>query len=98
MLDIKYIRENPQKVREGIKNKNEKDRLDEVLELDQKRRDLLTGTEELKAKRNRGSAQVAQLKKSGGDASDLLAEMKRLSDQVTFNDSLRSEEHTSELQ
>jgi seryl-tRNA synthetase len=88
MLDIKYIRENPQKVREGIKNKNEKDRLDEVLELDQKRRDLLTGTEELKAKRNRGSAQVAQLKKSGGDASDLLAEMKRLSDQVTFNDSL----------
>jgi seryl-tRNA synthetase len=88
MLDIKYIRENPGKVREGIKNKNEKDRLDEVLELDQKRRDLLTGTEELKAKRNQGSAQVAQLKKSGGDAAALLAEMKRLSDQVTFNDSL----------
>ena len=31
MLDIKYIRENPDKVRQGIKNKNEKDRLDEVL-------------------------------------------------------------------
>lgn len=91
MLDIKYIRENPDKVREGIKNKNEKDRLDEVLELDQKRRDLLTGTEELKAKRNQGSAQVAKLKKSGGDASFLLAEMKRLSDQVTFNDSILSE-------
>jgi seryl-tRNA synthetase len=88
MLDIKYIRENPDKVREGIKNKNEKDRLDEVLELDQKRRDLLTGTEELKAKRNQGSAQVAQLKKSGEDAAALLAEMKKLSDQVTFNDSL----------
>jgi len=91
MLDIKYIRENPGKVREGIKNKNEKDRLDEVLELDQERRDLLTGTEELKAKRNQGSAQVAQLKKSGGDAAALLAEMKRLSDQVTFNDSLLSD-------
>ena len=91
MLDIKYIRENPDKVRQGIKNKNEKDRLDEVLELDQKRRDLLTGTEELKAKRNQGSAQVAQLKKSGGDASALLAEMKRLSDQVTLNDSILSE-------
>src|SRR5664280_46287 len=88
MLDIKYIRENSDKVRQGIKNKNEKDRLDEVLDLDQKRRDLLTGTEELKAKRNQGSAQVAQLKKSGGDAAALLAEMKRLSDQVTFNDSL----------
>jgi len=58
------------------------------LELDQKRRDLLTETEELKAKRNQGSAQVAQFKKSGGDASSLLAEMKRLSDQVTFNDSI----------
>jgi seryl-tRNA synthetase len=88
MLDIKFIRENPDKVREGIKNKNEKDRLDEVLELDLKRRDLLTGNEELKAQRNQGSAQVAQLKKSGGDASALLAEMKRLSDQVTFNDSI----------
>jgi seryl-tRNA synthetase len=91
MLDIKYIRENPEKVRQGIKNKNEKDRLDEVLELDQKRRDLLTETEELKAKRNQGSAQVAQLKKAGGDASALLAEMKRLSDQVTFNDSILSD-------
>jgi seryl-tRNA synthetase len=90
MLDIKYIRENPDKVRQGIKNKNEKDRLDEVLDLDQKRRDLLTGTEELKAKRNQGSAQVAQLKKSGGDATALLAEMKSLSDQVTNNDSLLS--------
>lgn len=91
MLDIKYIRENPDKVREGINNKNEKDRLDEVLELDLKKRELLTGTEELKAKRNQGSAQVAQLKKSGGDASALLAEMKSLSDQVTINDSILSD-------
>ena len=91
MLDIKYIRENPDKVREGIKNKNEKDRLDEVLLLDQKRRDFLTHTEELKAKRNQGSAQVAQLKKSGVDATELLSEMKNLSDQVSLNDSLISD-------
>jgi seryl-tRNA synthetase len=91
MLDIKYIRENPEKVREGIKNKNEKDRFEEVLELDLKRRDLITETEELKAKRNQGSAQVPQIKKSGGDATELLAEMKRLSDRITFNDSLISE-------
>jgi seryl-tRNA synthetase len=91
MLDIKYIRENPEKVREGIKNKNEKDRLDEVLLLDQQRRDFLTHTEELKAKRNQGSAQIAQLKKSGADATDLLAEMKNLSDLVSLNDSLISD-------
>jgi seryl-tRNA synthetase len=91
MLDIKYIRENPEFVRLGIKNKNEKDRLDEVLELDKKRRDFITENEELKARRNQGSAQVPQIKKSGGDATELLAEMKRLSDQVTFNDSQLSE-------
>ena len=91
MLDIKYIRENPEKARQGIINKNEKDRFDEVLELDLKRRDLITETEELKAKRNQGSAQVPQIKKSGGDATALLAEMKRLSDQITYNDSLLNE-------
>ena len=91
MLDIKYIRENPDKVRQGIINKNEKDRFDEVLELDLKRRDLITETEELKAKRNHGSAQVPQIKKAGGDATALLAEMKTLSDKITQNDLLLGE-------
>ncbi len=91
MLDIKYIRENPEKVRQGIINKNEKDRFDEVLDLDLKRRDLITETEELKAKRNQGSAQVPQIKKAGGDATELLAEMKKLSDKITQNDLLLNE-------
>jgi seryl-tRNA synthetase len=88
MLDIKYIRENPDKVREGIKNKNEKDRLDEVLELDQRRRNILTESEGLKATRNQGSTEVAKLKKSGNDASALLTDMKWLSDQIAGNDSI----------
>jgi len=91
MLDIKYIRENPDKVRKGIINKNEKDRFDEVLALDLQRRDLITETEELKAKRNQGSAQVPQIKKAGGDATALLAEMKTLSDKITQNDLLLGE-------
>jgi len=91
MLDIKYIRENPEQARQGIINKNEKDRFDEVLELDLKRRDLITETEELKAKRNSGSAQVPQIKKAGGDATSLLAEMKLLSDKITQNDLLLAE-------
>jgi seryl-tRNA synthetase len=91
MLDIKYIRENPDKVRQGIINKNEKDRFDEVLALDLQRRDLITETEELKAKRNQGSAQVPQIKKAGGDATALLAEMKTLSDKITQNDLLLGE-------
>ncbi|HED36819.1 MAG TPA: serine--tRNA ligase, partial [Ignavibacteria bacterium] len=47
MLDLKFIRENPELVKTGIKNKNENDRVDELLELDKKRRSLITQTEEL---------------------------------------------------
>jgi seryl-tRNA synthetase len=37
MLDIKLIRENPEKVKQGIANKNEKNRIDELLEFDKQR-------------------------------------------------------------
>ena len=42
MLDIKYIRENPDQVKRGIANKYETDRIDELLNLDAKRRELIT--------------------------------------------------------
>lgn len=83
MLDIKYIRENPDLVRKGIENKNEKSRVDEVLELDTKRRELITQTEALKSKRNQVSSQIPQMKKAGQDVTAVLAEMKTVSDQIT---------------
>ncbi len=87
MLDLKFIRENPETVKEGIKNKNEKDRVDEIIELDEKRRNLISRTDELKAKRNQVSQQVGQMKKSGQDASGIIAEMKSVSDEITLLDS-----------
>ena len=86
MLDLKFIRENPKKVKEGIKNKNEKDRVDEIIELDEKRRALIAKTDELKAKRNQVSQQVGQMKKSGQDASGIIVEMKSVSDEITLLD------------
>jgi seryl-tRNA synthetase len=86
MFDIKLIREYPERVREGLKNKNEKDRVDEILKIDEERRRLILATDELKAQRNQASQQVAQLKKSGGDANAIIAEMKRVSDQIAEND------------
>ena len=65
MLDIKYIRENPDKVKQGIANKNEKNRVDELLEFDKQRRDIIAHADELKSKRNQVSQQVGQMKKSG---------------------------------
>lgn len=87
MLDLKLIRENPEFVRQGLLNKNEKDRIDEVLKLDERRRELILMTDEMKARRNQVSAQVGQMKKTGQDASGIIAEMKRVSDQIADNDS-----------
>ena len=86
MLDLKYIRENPELVKRGIINKNEKSRIDEILELDRQRREMILATDELKTRRNQASQQVAQLKKSGGDASAIITEMKTVSDSIAEND------------
>jgi seryl-tRNA synthetase len=83
MLDLKFIRENPEKVKEGILSKNEKNRIDEILELDKKRREIISKSEELKSKRNQVSAQIPLMKKSGEDVTQLLAEMKDVSDKIT---------------
>jgi seryl-tRNA synthetase len=95
MLDLKFIRENPEAVKQGIKNKNEKDRVDEILSLDEKRRELIAKTDELKAKRNQVSQQVGQMKKAGQDASGIIAEMKKVSDEITLLDSQLKEVETN---
>ncbi|MGB5289584.1 MAG: serine--tRNA ligase [Ignavibacteriaceae bacterium] len=87
MLDIKYIRENPDLVKQGIKNKNEKDRIDEILSLDEKRRKIISEVEELKAKKNQVSAMIPQMKKAGEDTTQIFAEMKKVSDSISDLDS-----------
>mgnify|MGYP000459956191 CR=1 FL=1 len=97
MLDIKFIRENPEIVKQGILNKNEKNRIDEVLDLDKKRREIISKSEELKSKRNQVSAKIPQLKKAGEDVSQLLSEMKEVSDKITELD-LQLKEIETELE
>jgi len=87
MLDIKFIRENPELVRQGTKNKNEADKLDDLLKLDEQRRELILKTDELKHKRNEASSQIPKMKKAGEDVNSILAEMKFVSDQITDLDS-----------
>ena len=87
MLDIKYIRENPDQVKRGIANKYETDRIDELLNLDAKRRELITNVEELKAKKNKVSSQIPKMKKAGEDITAILNEMKKVSDQTAELDS-----------
>lgn len=82
MLDLKFIRENPELVKKGIESKNEKNRVDDLLQLDKQRRDILVVSEELKAKRNQVSQEVGKLKKAGQDASAIVAKMKEVSDKI----------------
>lgn len=82
MLDIKFIRENPELVKQGVQNKNEKSTVDEILELDGERRSLLTKVEEKKAHKNKVSAEVGKLKKAGENADVIIAEMKQVADDI----------------
>ncbi len=99
MLDIKFIRENPEIVKQGIINKNEKDTVDEILLADREKRQLLTKTEELKARRNKVSQEVGRLKRTGENADDIVAEMKQVADHIKqLDEQIRSvDENLQEL-
>jgi len=62
MLDIKFIRENPQIVKEGCQKKQVKVDIDRLLEVDKKRRETLQALEEMSAQKNKASKQIVQLK------------------------------------
>lgn len=83
MLDAKFIRQNPDIVRQALINRqNDTKALDEFLELDETRRGLLVESESLKAERNRESEEIAKMKKAGQDASADIARMREVSDRI----------------
>ena len=64
MLDMKFIRENPELVKRAIINKNEKTDLNSVLELDKKKRELQFKFDTMRAEQNTVSKQIPELKKA----------------------------------
>ena len=82
MLDIKFIRNNIEKVEAMLKARNVDFNLDEFKELEKKRRELITEVENLKAERNRRSKEIGKLKKEGKLTDDIRAEMQALSDRI----------------
>ena len=84
MLDIKLIRSNPEAVKAGIR-KREMDLdavVDEILSIDEKRRELTGHAESMKAEQNAMTKRIPAMKKAGEDTSALMAEMKELSEKV----------------
>lgn len=91
MLDIKLIRQEPEKVKAALARRKEEDKIDELLELDKKRRDVLYEAEQLKSKQNAVSKEIPKIKKEGGDVAPIFAEMKELSEKIKSHDAeLRS--------
>lgn len=82
MLDLKFIRANVELVRQAIANKNEKANLDELLALDDKRRKLQFEFDQHKASQNQVSQEIALRKKNKEDASELIAKMGSVADQI----------------
>jgi seryl-tRNA synthetase len=74
MLDIQFIRENPQKVKQAAANKNISVDIDKLLMLDQKRRQLIQEAEKLRKERNETAAQM----KNGQPSPELIAEGRRI--------------------
>ena len=84
MLDIKFVRENTDKVIEALKKRAEDTEiLDRFLGIEHKRKDALEVVEYLRHKRNKLSQEIGYLKKEGKDASRLLSNAKAISDQIT---------------
>ncbi len=87
MLDIKRIREDADAVRAGIQSRGaDASGLDRVLELDRRRRGLLTEVEQMKAKRNASSKQIGALKRQGEDTTDLQAAMREVGERIAALD------------
>jgi seryl-tRNA synthetase len=79
MLDIKFIRENPDVVRTALKNRHSGDSIDDILVLDEKRRGLLVEVEKLKARRNEVSKEIGR---KGEKPPALIEEMRQIGDRI----------------
>lgn len=86
MLDAKIIRDQAEIIRAMLAKRHMEFPLDELLNYDQKRRALITEAQELKHKRNVVSEKIAVEKKQGRDASDVIKEMKVISDRIASLD------------
>ncbi|MFA5866814.1 MAG: serine--tRNA ligase [Actinomycetota bacterium] len=100
MLDIKFVRENPEAVKKSLAARRVEDhvaaKVDEVVELDKNRRAILVEAEDLRAKRNRVNDQISELKKAGKPADDAMRGMKEVSQNIKdFDEKLREIEAAS---
>ena len=86
MLDMKFVRENPELVMDARRKRNANVNLDEFLELEKKRRELTLQVEALKSQRNAASQEIGKMKKAGENADAQMAEVRALGDKIAEDD------------
>ncbi|NIK12768.1 serine--tRNA ligase [Alkalibacillus almallahensis] len=95
MLDMKFLRDNFDEVKQKMQNRGEDlTDLDQFLDWDEKRRAYIQESEELKARRNEVSKEISQLKKNKEDADHLIQEMREVGDRIKEIDNELNEVET----
>ena len=82
MLDIKLIRENPEKINELLKRRNPDLSVDSVLKIDEDRRKIQFELDNLRATRKTESNKIGALKKEGKDTTELQAQIRAMGDDI----------------
>ena len=92
MLDVKRIREDYENVLAAVESRGKGDfGLSDALRIDRERRELIAEAEQMKARQNAVSKEIPKIKAAGGDATEILAEMKTLSDEVKEKEAAAAE-------
>src|SRR5258708_16405013 len=96
MLDLNFVRDNLLLVEEKLRQRSMDPAvvIKNFLEIDTQRRQAITDAETLKARRNRDSEEIAKLKKSGQDATALIAETKELREQIQEKEKISADFET----
>lgn len=84
MLDIKLIRENPEKINELLKRRNPELSVDEVVKIDVERRAVQTQADELRAKRKTESLKIGEMKKQGQNTDAIQEEVRKIGDDIKY--------------
>ena len=82
MLDLKLVRRDPDQVRAALARRGAADAVDEILTLDERRREILPELEGLRARRNEASEAIGRAKRAGEDASESIAQMREVGERI----------------
>ncbi len=86
MIDIKLLRDDPQKIRTALKKRNLDIDLESIIELDTRRRASITEIQELKSKRNALSEEIGRLKQQGKEPKKLMEQARSLAEQIKLKE------------